>query len=328
MPLQLKCFWLFSTLQFLAFFFTCQTSQVWAQAYPQKPIKLILPFPTGGTFLVGQLLSEKLPALIGQPVIIENHPGAGGSIAMELASKALPDGYTLFVTSPTLTITPIVQKKLRFNPLKDLIPVAKVASVANVFVIHAKLPFKTFGEIVEFAKANPGKLTYGTGGPGASNHFATEQFLALTNTQMLHIPYQSATHAITNVVGGQIDLVIGGLPTSAPLVKGGQLRALAVLTQKRNPILPDVPTVVELGFPELVVDTWYGVMAPFGTNPQIIEMLNREITKITKSTEIAERFAKSGTEPLWSTPHEFASFIQSDYAKWLKLSQTNKMKFD
>jgi tripartite-type tricarboxylate transporter receptor subunit TctC len=306
----------------------CVATSSQAQDYPSRPIRLVLPFPTGGTFFVGQLLSERLPEALGQPVVIENKPGAGGSLAMEAVAKAAPDGYTLFVTSPTLTITPIVQRNLRFNPMTDLVPVALVATVPNVMVINPKVPARTFREFVELARAQPGKLTYGTGGAGASNHFASEQFKVLAGLDILHIPYQSATHAVTNLVGGQIDMVIGGLPTSAPLVQDGRLRALAVLTRQRHPLLPDVPTVLEVGMPELVVDTWYGVLAPAGTRPEIVERLHREITKIVRSPETLARMNKAGIDPLFSTQAEFAAFVKNDHDKWVRVSRAARLKFD
>jgi tripartite-type tricarboxylate transporter receptor subunit TctC len=303
-------------------------THVLAQEYPTKPVKLVLPFPTGGTFFVGQLLAEGLSESLGQPVVIENKPGAGGLVAMEYAAKAAPDGYTLFVTSPTLTITPIIKKNLKFDPLKDLMPISMVAAIPNVMVVNPQVNANTFNEFIQLARNAPGKLTYGTGGPGASNNFATEQFLSIAKIKVLPIPYQSASHAVTNLVGGQIDMVIGGLPTSAPLVVGKQLKALALFTTHRSPLLPDVPTVVELGLPELVTDTWYGLLAPKGTNPQIIERLNREITKIMKTNETKVRLEKQGVTPLWSSTAEFADFIKNDYEKWSKLASTNNMKFN
>ena len=318
--LSVLLFFLMSLSQFIA--------TVQAQDYPVRPVKLVLPFPTGGTFFVGQLLAEGLSESLGQPVVIENKPGAGGLVAMEYASKATPDGYTLFVTSPTLTITPIIKKNLKFDPLKDLIPISMVAAIPNVMVINPQVNANTFHEFIQLAKNSPGKLTYGTGGPGASNNFATEQLLAIAKIKVIAIPYQSASHAVTNLVGGQIDMVIGGLPTSAPLVLGKQLKALAVFGAHRSPLLPDVPPVVELGMPELVTDTWYGLMAPKGTNPQIIERLNREITKIMKTNETKVRLEKQGVFPLWSTTAEFAEFIKNDYEKWSKLAITNNMKFN
>jgi len=299
-----------------------------AQEYPNKTVKLVLPFPTGGTFFVGQLLAEGLTEALGQPVVVENKPGGGGRVGMEYVAHSAPDGYTLFVTSPTLTISPIINKNMKFDPLKDLIPISMVASIPNVMVINPNVNANNFQEFIQLAKSAPGKLTYGTGGAGASNNFATEQFLAVAKIKILPIPYQSASHAVTNLVGGQIDMVIGGVPTSAPLVNGKQLRALAVLTTQRTPLLPDTPTVVELGMPELVTDTWYGLMAPKGVSPQIIERLNREITKIMKTNETKVRLEKQGVTPLWSTTAEFAEFIKNDYEKWSKLAATNHMKFD
>jgi len=203
-----------------------------------------------------------------------------------------------------------------------------VASIPNVMVVNPQVNANTLQEFIQLAKNSPGKLTYGTGGAGASNNFATEQFLSVAKIKILPIQYQSASHAVTNLVGGQIDMVIGGLPTSAPLVVGKQLRALAVLMSQRSPMLPDVPTVVELGMPELVMDTWYGLMAPKGTSPRIIEQLNREITKIMKTNETKVRLEKLGITPLWSSTAEFAEFIKNDYDKWSKLAVANHMKFD
>ena len=225
-------------------------------------------------------------------------------------------------------ITPIIKKNLKFDPLKDLMPISMVAAIPNVMVVNPQVNANTFNEFIQLARNAPGKLTYGTGGPGASNNFATEQFLSIAKIKVLPIPYQSASHAVTNLVGGQIDMVIGGLPTSAPLVVGKQLKALALFTTHRSPLLPDVPTVVELGLPELVTDTWYGLLAPKGTNPQIIERLNREITKIMKTNETKVRLEKQGVTPLWSSTAEFADFIKNDYEKWSKLASTNNMKFN
>lgn len=299
-----------------------------AQNYPSKTIRLILPFPAGNNYLIGQFLAEKLTEALGQPTIIESKAGGGGSVAIEMVAKSVPDGYTLLVTSPTLTISPIINSKFKINPLKDLIPIAIVGSIPNIFVVSPSSPVKNFKEFLEFAKLRPGQLTYGTGGIGSSNHFAVELLKITTGIDLLHIPYQSTTAALTNVIGGQIDLIIGGLPASVPLIKSGQLRPIAILTQQRSPLLPDVPTIAELGYPELVVDTWYGVLAPVGTKPEIIEKLHQEIVKITKSSDTKQRFAKAGIDPVNLNMQEFTMFLKNDYEKWLRVKNTAQLKFD
>jgi tripartite-type tricarboxylate transporter receptor subunit TctC len=310
----------------LAVFFNSNISL--AQNYPSKTIRLVLPFPAGNNYLIGQFLAEKLTESLGQPTIIESKSGAGGSIAVEMVAKSSPDGYTLLVTSPTLTIGPIINSKLKVNPLKDLIPIAIVGSIPNIFVVSPSSPVKSFKEFLDYAKARPGQLSYGTGGIGSSNHFAVELLKITTGIDLLHIPYPSTTAAMTNVVGGQIDLIVGGLPSSVPLIKNGQLRPIAILTQKRSPLLPDVPTIAELGYPELVVDTWYGVLAPAGTKQEIIDKLHREIIQIVKAPDTKERFAKAGIDPVILTRQEFTAFLKNDYEKWLRVKNTAQLKFD
>ncbi len=299
-----------------------------AENYPSKTTRLILPFPSGNNYLIGQFLAEKLSASLGQPVITEGKTGAGGSLAIEMVAKSVPDGHTLLVSSPTLTISPIINSKLKINPLKDLVPIAMIGSIPNIFVVNPNSPIKNFKEFLEFAKAKPGQLTYGTGGMGSSNHFAVELLKITTGIDLLHIPYPSTNAALTNVLGGQIDLIIGGLPATIPLIKSGQLRPIAILTHKRNLLLPEVPTVEELGYPELVVDTWYGLFAPVGTKPEIITRLHQEIVKITQSSETKQRFAQSGIEPVTMTMQEFAIFLKNDYEKWLKVKNTAQLKFE
>ncbi|VCU69611.1 Tripartite tricarboxylate transporter family receptor [Pigmentiphaga humi] len=299
----------------------CSARAVAADAgYPAKPVKLVLPFPTGATFVVGQTLAETLTRELGQAVVIENKSGAGGRIAMEHVAKAPADGYTLLLSSPTLTITPAINPALRFDPLTDLAPVAMVAEVPNVFVVNPqKFGRDDFAALRARIAANPGKFSFGSGGAGSSNHLAFEKFKALTSSDILHVPYQGASQAVTAAVGGQIDMVINGLPNSVPLIKGQQLKAMFVLTKERQPLLPDVPSAVEIGLPDMVVTTWYGVLAPQGTPPAIREKVAAAIQRGLSAPDVRKRLADNGIEFVYSDPAEFGAFIKQDYAAWKKV---------
>ncbi|MEK7946808.1 tripartite tricarboxylate transporter substrate-binding protein [Pigmentiphaga sp. YJ18] len=291
-----------------------------AKNYPAKPVKLILPFPTGATFVVGQMLAERLTQELGQPVVVENKSGAGGRIAMEHVAKAQPDGYTLLLTSPTLTITPAINQSLRFDPLADLAPVAMVAEVPNVFVVNPqKFGQDDFSALRARLAAHPGQFSYGSGGAGSSNHLAFEKFKALTGTDILHVPYQGASQAVTSAVGGQIDMVINGLPSSVPLIKGQQLKAMFVLTRERQPLLPDTPSAVEVGLPDMVVTTWYGVLAPRGTPSPIVDKISAAIKHGFSAAEVRKRLADNGIEVVYSNPRDFSAFIKQDYTAWKKV---------
>ncbi|MDX3905167.1 MAG: tripartite tricarboxylate transporter substrate-binding protein [Pigmentiphaga sp.] len=298
----------------------CSTPAAADTNYPVKPVKLVLPFPTGATFVVGQMLAETMTRELGEAVVIENKSGAGGRIAMEHVARAPADGYTLLLASPTLTITPAINQNLRFDPLADLAPVAKVAEVPNVFVVNPqKFGQADFDALRKQLAAHPGKFSYGSGGAGSSNHLAFEKFKALTGTDILHVPYQGASQAVTSAVGGQIDMVINGLPNSAPLIKGQQLKAMFVLTRERQPLLPDVPSAVEVGLPDMVVTTWYGVLAPKGTPAAIVDKLARAIKQGLSAPEVRRRLADNGIDYVYSGPGEFSAFIKDDYAGWKKV---------
>jgi len=291
-----------------------------AKSYPAKPVKLVLPFPTGATFVVGQMLAERLKQGRGQPVVVENKSGAGGRIAMEHVARAQPDGYTLLLTSPTLTITPAINRNLRFDPLTDLAPVAMVAEVPNVFVVNPhKFGQADFSALRARLAADPGRFSYGSGGAGSSNHLAFEKFKALTGTDILHVPYQGASEAVISAVGGQIDMVINGLPSSVPLIKSGQLKAMFVLTRERQPLLPDTPSAAEVGLPDMVVTTWYGVLAPRGTPSPIVDKISAAIERGFSAADVRKRLADNGIDVVYSDPRDFAAFIKQDYAGWKKV---------
>ena len=289
-------------------------------AYPTRPLRLILPFPPGGsTDLLGRTLSERLAGELRQPVVAENRPGAGGNVGAEVAARATPDGYTLVLCAPSLAISPSLYPKLNYDPLRDLAPIALVATIPNLFVVHPSVPARSLAEVAQYARDNPGKLNFGTGGAGTSNQLAADMFRMLTKTNVVLVPYKGAENAMLAVLAGQVHMVVIGPPASATHVKSGKLRALAVLGKERYPGLPEVPTAAESGMPEFEVDTWYGVLAPAGVPREIVARLNAELTKIMQSSDMRERLAGMGIEPLTSTPGEFGDFIQAEAAKWAKV---------
>ena len=289
-------------------------------AYPSRPLRLILPFPPGGsTDLLGRSLAEKLGESLRQPVVPENRPGAGGNVGAEAAARAAPDGYTLVLCAPSLAISPSLYRKLNYDPLRDLVPVALVATIPNLLVVHPSVPVRSLAELARHARDNPGKLNFGTGGPGTSNQLAADMFRALTKTEIVLVPYKGAEAAMLAVLSGQVQMVVIGTPASATHVKSGKLRALALLGRERYPDLPDVPTVAEAGMPEFEVDTWYGVLVPAGVPREVVARLNGELVKLMRTPEMRDRLATMGIQPLASTPDGFGEFLKSEVARWGKV---------
>ena len=284
--------------------------------WPSKPIRMILPFPPGGgTDILGRLIADRLSASLGQPVVTENRGGAGGNVGAEAAARSAPDGYTIVLVAPSLAISPTLYSKLNYDPVKDLAPISLVATVPNVMVTQPSLP----GDLKEFialVKAKPGALNFGSGGAGTSNHLAGELFNLVAGTKLVHIPYKGVNLAMQDVLSGNVHLVFIGIPAAAPHIKAGKLRALALVAPHRSAALPEVPTVAEAGLPDFEVTTWYGILAPAGTPRSIISRLNGELLKIMHAPELKERLTATGTEPLTSTPDEFAAYIQKEIAKW------------
>jgi tripartite-type tricarboxylate transporter receptor subunit TctC len=286
------------------------------ESYPSKPVRFILPFPPGGpTDILGRLISDRLSAQLGQPVVTENRGGAGGNVGAEAAAKSAPDGYTIVLVAPSLAISPTLYTKLNYDPVKDLTPISLVATVPNVVVTQTAHP-ATLREFIAAAKAKPGVMNFGSGGSGTSNHLAGELFNILAGTKLTHVPYKGVNLAMQDVMAGRIDLVVIGVPAAAPHVKAGKLRALAVIAPQRLPALPEVPTVTEAGLPGFEVTTWYGILAPAGTPRPIIARLNAELVKAMHSPEMKERLAGIGTDAVTTTPEEFAAYIQAEIAKW------------
>ena len=290
-----------------------------AQKYPEKTIRFISPYPTGASQILALLISEKLGAALGQPVYADFRPGAGGNIGMELAAKAPPDGYTLLQTSASMAIGPSLYKKLSFNALRDFQPIAQTANVPNVIVIHPSVPAKTLKELVQVAKANPGKLSYGSGGVGSSNHLASEMLKAMAGINMIHVPYKGASIALTHILSGEIDVVTVTVPATIPFVNSGKLRGLAVLAGARVPTLPNVPSSKEAGFADLLCDSWYGVKAPTGVRADIVDRLNSELKKIMHAPETVKQLARVGIDVVTSSPAEFQAFVKADTERWAKV---------
>ena len=301
----------------------------WAQdAYPSRPVRFILPFPPGGpTDILGRLISDRLSAQLGQPVVTENRGGAGGNVGAEAAAKSAPDGYTIVLVAPSLAISPTLYTKLNYDPVKDLAPISLVATVPNVVLTQTAHP-ATLREFIAAAKAKPGGMNFGSGGSGTSNHLAGELFNILTGANLTHVPYKGVNLAMQDVIAGRIDFVVIGVPAAAPHVRSGKLRALAVIAPQRLAALPEVPTVAEAGLAGFEVTTWYGILAPAGTPRPIIARLNTELVKVMHSPEMKERLAGIGTDPVTSTPEEFAAYIQAEIGKWGDVIRKAKLRAD
>ena len=301
-------------------------SPLGAQTYPNKPVRLILPFPPGGaTDVLGRVVGQSLAEALGQPVVPENRPGAGGNIGAEVVAKATPDGYALLFASPSVPIGQSLYKNLSFDPSKDLAGISMVMEGHYVMVIRPTLAVKSLQEFIAYAKANPGKVTYG-GGIGTPPHMAGELFSSLTGIKMTHVPYKGVNDAMKGAMTGEIDMVVIGTPGALPQIQAGRVRALAVLTKQRLPVLPDVPTVGEGGVPQFVVTSWYGIMTTAGTPRAVINQLNRAWVKLASSPEVKERSQKVGFEPVTGTPEEFDKFIKDEMERWGKIVKDANIK--
>jgi tripartite-type tricarboxylate transporter receptor subunit TctC len=290
-----------------------------AQAYPSKPVRFILPFPPGGgTDILGRILGQQLSEQLGQPVVPENRPGAGGNVGMEYATRQPADGYAIVICSPSLAISPNLYKKLNYKP-ENLTPIGRVASIPNALVVHPVVPARSLKELVALAKRSPGKLNFGTGGAGTSNDLAARYFIGENKINALIVPHKGVNQATIALLGGQVDMVVVGVATSLPHVRAGKLRALATLTAERTAITPDVPTVVEAGFPWFQVDTWYVMAAPTGTPAAVISRLNSEFNKMLKSPGMIKTFANRGAIPVTSTPEEAAQFVKKETETWARV---------
>jgi tripartite-type tricarboxylate transporter receptor subunit TctC len=304
----------------LALALGCGSALAQTAAYPTKPIRFIMPFSPGGqTDILGRILGQQLAFQLGQSVVAENRPGAGSNLGMELAAKSAPDGYTIVLVSPALVISPSLYKKLNYAPLKDLAPVGLVANAPNILLVHPSVPARTLKELVALARANPGKLNFGSGGVGTSIHLAGEMMKSLTGVNIVHVPYKGGNDAMTALQGGQIEMMVNGIAPVLPQLRSGRVRGLAMLTAERVASLPEVPTAKEAGIPNYEASNWYGVLAPAGTPREIIVRLNTEFRNILGMPEVRERFLAAGVNTRSNTPDEFAAFIKSEAERYAQV---------
>jgi len=299
-------------------------------SYPTKPVRLVVPFPAGGTTdLLARAVAQKLSETWGQQIIVDNRPGAGGNIGSELVAKAPPDGYTLLMgTVGTHAINPSLYAKMPYNHIKDFTPVILVAGVPNVLVVNPSLPVNSVQELIAYGKANPNKLNFASSGNGTSIHLSGELFRTMTGVQMTHVPYKGSSPALTDLIGGQVQLMFDNLPSSLQFIKAGKLRALAVTSLARSQALPDVPTLAESGLPGFEASSWFGVLAPAGTPADIVAKLNGAVAAWLASPAAKEQLAAQGAIPAGGSPDAFVKHIADESAKWAKVVKASGAHVD
>ncbi len=298
-------------------------------AYPDKPLRLVVPFPAGGTVdYVARQLAVQLGRELNGQVIVDNVPGAGGTIATARVAKAQPDGYTLLFTTPNHTINPALIANLPFDTLKDLAPVSLVAQIPELLVAHSAQPYNDFQGMVAYARSHPGQLNYGSAGNGTLPHITMELLLQRLGIQVTHVPYKGAAPAMNDLLGGQVGLKMDTIATATPHIRSGKLKPLAIATLKRSPLMPDVPTIAELGVPGYQGILWLGVMAPAATDPTIIALLNKAIVQAMKHPEIQKQLPADGVEILATDAATFQQLIQTEIPQWAAVVQRSKIKAD
>jgi tripartite-type tricarboxylate transporter receptor subunit TctC len=296
-----------------------------AQTYPVKPIRMILPF-AGGTELIGRMVGGKLAPVLGQQVVPDPRFGASGNIGWEAAAKATPDGYTLVMGAVPLLTNPHLNPKVAYDPLQSFVPIAMLATIPNIVVVHPSVPAKTFRELLQLARTSPGKIAYGSGGVGSANHLAAEFLQSLAKVRFTHVPYKSATFALTGAMSGDVDMVIVVVSSAVSYMNSGRMRGLAVLDTRRNASAPQVPTSAEVGMPQLVAVNWYALLAPAGTPRAVVDRLNAESVKVMSTPDTRASLAAMGGEPVSRTPEQTAEFLRAEYARWGKVIREANIK--
>ena len=299
-------------------------------AYPNRPLRLIVPFPPGGSAdILARAIGQKLAEGLGQPVVIDNRPGAGTAIGAEATAKAAPDGYTIMIgTVSSHAINPSLNAKLAYDPVRDFTPVSLVASIPFALLVHPSVPVKSVQELIVLARARPGQLNFSSAGSGTSNHLAGELFRSMAGIDIAHIPYKGSAPALTDMLSGQVNLMFDLVLTAAPHVKSGAARALAVTGRERSAVLPGVPTVAEAGLPGYEVSAWFGIFAPAGIPAPALARLNAEIVRIMQLQDVRDRLASLGADALSSTPEQFAAYVKDELVKWSRVVKAAGMKLE
>jgi len=299
------------------------------QVWPAKSVRMILPFAPGGpSDIIGRALAQKLTEQIGQPVVVDNRPGAGGNLGMEVGAKAPPDGYTVTLASPTMAISPSLYRKLPFDPQKDFAPISMVANIPNIMVVHLSVPVKTLKEFVEIARRSPGRLNYGSSGAGSTTHLSSEILSSMAGLKMVHVPYKGQGLALVGLLSGQVDMMILAVPSVLPMIQSNKVRAIAALSAKRLASVPQVPTTGESGMKDFEVSVWFGLLAPAATPRDIVNRLNQELAKALTAPDIRERFSAGGIETQTSTPEQFASFARAETIRYAKVIKDANISID
>jgi tripartite-type tricarboxylate transporter receptor subunit TctC len=300
---------------------------VLAQPYPTKPVRLIVPSaPGGGTDITARIVAPKLGEFLGQQVVVENRAGAGTMIGGEAVARAAPDGYTLLMGVSTLAINPAVYRKVPYDALKDFAPVSQAVSLPNILVVHPSLPVKSVKELIAFSKARPGEIDFASAGVGTNPHLSMELFLFMTGLKMTHVPYKGSGAGLIDLVAGHVPVMTPSIISGLPHVKNGRLRALGVTSAQRAEAVPDVPAIAEAGVPGYEATQWFGLLAPAGTPREIISRLHREFVRVLQSPDIRQRFAADATQPVGSSPEEFAAYIRAETVKWAKVVKAAGIK--
>jgi len=299
-------------------------------AYPAKPVKLVIPFPPGGPLdVVGRAIAQKLTDAWGQSVVVDNRPGAGGNIGADLVAKSPPDGYTILMGAlSTHAVNPSLYAKMPYDAIADFAPITLVAVTPNVLVVNASLPVNSAKEFIAYAKANSGKLAFGSGSNGSAGHLAGELFKVDTGTDSTHVPYKGGAPATQALLAGDTQFMFDNLANAMPQVKAGKLKALAVTTAERSKLAPELPTMAEAGLAGFDISTWFGLFAPAGTPQDVIAKWNAEVAKILNSPEMREKLIAQGAEPSPDTPEQFAAFVKSEIAKYAKIIKASGAKVD
>ncbi len=298
-----------------------------AQQYPTKAIRFVVPFaPGGGTDIIGRVVAQALNDALGQPVVVDNRGGAGSTLGTEIVAKSPADGYTILFGNISLAFNATLYTKLRYDTIRDLAPISLSAVQPNILVIHPGLPAKNLKEFIELARANPGKYNYASAGTGSGTHLAAELLKLQTKIDIVHVPYKGTGPALTDLLGGQINMMVSTFASALPHVKSGRMRALGVTTVKRSPAAPDVPTLIEGGVAGYDYSTWYGLLAPAGTPKPIIDMLNASNRKVLARDDIKQKLESQGVDPIVNTPAEFSAYMKSETEKWGKVVKATGAK--